>query len=311
VSSTLSEIAVSETTLRLRVLAAFAAIYLIWGSTYLGIRIAIETLPPFLTAGLRFIIAGPLLYAWVRKSGAPRPTGIQWRAAAMVGGLLLLGGNGLVTWAEERVPSGLAALLVATVPLWMVLLDWLFLRGERPAGKVFLGLVLGLIGIILLIGPTDLLGEHRVDLIGVAMMLLAALSWAIGSLYTRRAPLPDAPLLGTGMEMVAGGVLLLLASGVKGEWAQIDLATVSLRSWLALGYLTLMGSIVAFTAYTWLLRVSTPARVATYAYVNPVVAVVLGWAIGGEVLTGQMLLAAAIIVLAVVVITTGRARRSS
>ena len=197
------------------------------------------------------------------------------------------------------------------VPLWMVLLDWLFLRAERPEGKVFLGLVLGLIGIVLLIGPTDLLGEHRVDLIGAAMMILAALSWTVGSLYARRAPLPDASLLGTGMEMIAGGVLLLLASGAKGEWVQIDLASVSLRSWLALGYLTLMGSIVAFTAYTWLLRVSIPARVATYAYVNPVVAVVLGWAIGGEVLTGQMLLAAVIIVLAVVVITTGRARKSS
>jgi drug/metabolite transporter (DMT)-like permease len=308
VTTTSSGIYPSDTTLRLRVLAAFAAIYLVWGSTYLGIRIAIETLPPLLTAGLRFIIAGPLLYAWARKSGAPRPTGTQWRAATAVGGLLLLGGNGFVTWAEQRVPSGLAALLVATVPLWMVLLDWLFLRGGRPAGKVFLGLVLGLAGIVLLIGPTDLLGEHRVDLIGVAMMLLAALSWAIGSLYTRRAPLPDAPLLGTGMEMIAGGALLLLASGVKGEWTQVDLAAVSLRSWLALAYLTLMGSIVAFTAYTWLLRVSTPARVATYAYVNPVVAIVLGWAVAGEVLTGQMLLAAVVIVLAVVVITTGSAR---
>ena len=308
-SSTLSsETSVSDSTLRLRVLAAFAAIYLIWGSTYLGIRIAIDTLPPLLTAGLRFIIAGPLLYAWARRSGAPRPTGIQWRASAIVGGLLLLGGNGLVTWGEERVPSGLAALLVATVPVWMVLLDWLFLRGERPAGKVFLGLVLGLIGIVLLVGPTDLLGDHHVDLAGGVMLLLAALSWAIGSLYTRRAPLPDAPLLGTGMEMIAGGVLLLLASGVKGEWVQVDLASVSLRSWLALAYLTLMGSIVAFTAYTWLLRVSTPTRVSTYAYVNPVVAVVLGWAIVGEVLTGQMLLAATVIVLAVVIITTGRAQ---
>jgi len=308
---TLSETASSDAKLRLRVLIAFTAIYLVWGSTYLGIRIAIETLPPLLTAGLRFIVAGPLLYALARRNGAPRPTVTQWRAAAIVGGLLLLGGNGLVTWAEERVPSGLAALLVATVPLWMVLLDWLFLRAERPEGKVFLGLVLGLIGIVLLIGPTDLLGEHRVDLIGAAMMILAALSWTVGSLYARRAPLPDASLLGTGMEMIAGGVLLLLASGAKGEWVQIDLASVSLRSWLALGYLTLMGSIVAFTAYTWLLRVSIPARVATYAYVNPVVAVVLGWAIGGEVLTGQMLLAAVIIVLAVVVITTGRARKSS
>jgi drug/metabolite transporter (DMT)-like permease len=310
VTSTSSEIAASNATLRLRVVAAFAAIYLIWGSTYLGIRIAIETLPPFLTAGLRFIIAGPLLYAWARRNGASRPTGVQWRAAAIVGGLLLLGGNGLVTWGEQRVSSGLAALLVATVPLWMVLLDWLFMRGGRPAGKVFLGLILGLIGIVLLIGPTDLLGEHRVDLIGVAMLLLAALSWAIGSLYARRAPLPDAPLLGTSLEMIAGGVLLLLASAVKGEWVQVDLASVSLRSWLALAYLTLLGSIVAFTAYTWLLRVSTPARVATYAYVNPVVAVVLGWAVVGEVLTGQMLLAAVVIVLAVVVITTGRAKDS-
>jgi drug/metabolite transporter (DMT)-like permease len=292
----------------LRVLLAFAAIYLIWGSTYLGIRIAIETLPPFLTAGLRFIIAGPLLYAWARRNGAPRPTGIQWRAAATLGGLLLLGGNGLVTWGEERVSSGLAALLVATVPLWMVLLDWLFLRGGRPTGKVFLGLILGLIGIVLLIGPTDLLGAHRVDMLGVAMMMLAALSWAIGSLYARRAPLPDAPILGTGMEMIAGGVLLLMAFVAKGEWAQIDFVSVSLRSWLALGYLTLMGSIVAFTAYMWLLRVSTPARVATYAYVNPIVAVVLGWAVAGEELTGQMLLAAVVIVLAVVVITTSRAK---
>ena len=307
-TSTSSESAASNATLRLRVVAAFAAIYLIWGSTYLGIRIAIETLPPFLTAGLRFIIAGPLLYAWARRNGVSRPTGIQWRAAAIVGGLLLLGGNGLVTWGEERVPSGLAALLVATVPLWMVLLDWLFLRGGRPPGRVFLGLILGLAGIVLLIGPADLLGEHRVDLVGVAMLLLAALSWAIGSLYARRAPLPDAPLLGTSIEMIAGGVLLLLASGVKGEWVQVDLASVSLRSWLALAYLTLMGSIVAFTAYTWLLRVSTPTRVSTYAYVNPVVAVVLGWAIVGEVLTGQMLLAATVIVLAVVIITTGRAQ---
>jgi drug/metabolite transporter (DMT)-like permease len=275
---------------------------------FLGIRIAIETLPPLLTAGLRFIIAGPLLYALARRNGAPRPTGVQWRAAAIVGGLLLLGGNGLVTWAGKRVPSGLSALLVATIPLWMVLLDWLFLRGRRPTGKVFLGLVLGLIGIVLLIGPTDLLGEHHIDLIGVAMLLLAALSWAAGSLYARRAPLPDAPFLGTGMEMIAGGVLLLLASAAKGEWVQLDLAGVSLRSWLALGYLTLMGSIVGFTAYTWLLRVSTPARVATYAYVNPIVAIVLGWAVVGEVLTGQMGLAAVVIVLAVVLITTDRAK---
>jgi drug/metabolite transporter (DMT)-like permease len=303
------ETALPDKTLRLRIVIAFAAIYLVWGSTYLAIRFAIETLPPLLTAAMRFIVAGPLLYAWARQNGGQRPTRRQWLAAAIAGGLLLLGGNGLVTWAEERVSSGLAALLAATVPLWMVLLDWAFLRAGRPSLKVFLGLALGLAGIMLLIGPADLLGEHRVDLAGAGLVLLAALSWAIGSLYARRAPLPEAPLQGTAMEMIAGGVLLLLASGVKGEWGQVDFAAVSLSSWLALAYLTVFGSIVAFTAYTWLLRVSTPARISTYAYVNPVVAVLLGWALAGESLTAQMLLAAVVIVLAVVLITTGRNHR--
>jgi len=305
---TSSETILPNTPSRLHIVAAFAAIYVIWGSTYLGIRIAIETLPPLLMAGMRFIVAGPLLYVLARRGGAPRPTGVQWRATAIVGALLLLGGNGFVTLAEQRVSSGLAALLVATVPLWMVLLDWVFLRAIRPSSKVFVGLALGLVGIVLLIGPADLLGDHRVDILGAGMLTLAALSWSIGSLYARRAALPDAPLLGTAMEMSAGGILLVLAAGVKGEWIQVDFASVSLRSWLALSYLTLLGSIVAFTAYTWLLRVSTPARVSTYAYVNPVVAVVLGWAVAGETLTLQMLLAAAVIVLAVVIITTGRSR---
>jgi drug/metabolite transporter (DMT)-like permease len=304
-----SETTSSHKTLRLRVLVAFAAIYLVWGSTYLAIRFAIETLPPLLTAGMRFVIAGPLLYVWARRSGGSRPTRRQWLATAIVGGLLLLGGNGLVTWSEVRVSSGLTALLVATVPLWMVLLDWVFLRASRPSLNVFLGLALGLIGIVLLIGPANLLGKHRVDLIGAGMALLAALSWAVGSLYARRAPLPAAPLVGTAMEMIAGGVLLLLASGIKGEWAQVDFAAVSLSSWLALVYLTVFGSIVAFTAYTWLLRVSTPARVSTYAYVNPVVAVLLGWAVAGEMLTVQMLVAAVVIICAVVLITTGRKGR--
>lgn len=292
--------------LRPRVIIAFAAIYLVWGSTYLAIRFAVETLPPLLTAGMRFVVAGPLLYVLARRNGGPPPTRKQWLAAAIAGGLLLLGGNGLVTWAEERIASGLAALLAATVPLWMVLLDWIILRASRPSLKAFLGLALGLTGIVLLIGPADLLGEHRVDLAGAGLLLLAALSWAIGSLYTRRAPLPDAPLLGTSMEMVTGGALLLLASGVKGEWGQVNFAAVSPSSWLALAYLTVFGSIVAFTAYTWLLRVSTPARVSTYAYVNPVVAVLLGWAVAGEALTLQMLVAAVIIILAVVLITTGQ-----
>jgi drug/metabolite transporter (DMT)-like permease len=306
---TSSEISRAERTVRFRIIIAFAAIYLVWGSTYLAIRFAIETLPPLLTAGARFAVAGPLLYAWARRGGGPRPSRRQWLAAVIAGGLLLLGGNGLVTSAEERVSSGLTALLVATVPLWMVLLDWVFLRAGRPSLKVLLGLALGLVGIVLLIGPAHMLGEHRIDLIGVGLALVAALSWAIGSLYARRAPLPDPPLLGTAMEMISGGVLLLLASGIKGEWGQVDFAAVSVSSWLALAYLTVLGSIVGFTGYTWLLRVSTPARVSTYAYVNPVIAVMLGWALGGETLTAQMLLAAVVIICAVVLITTGRAER--
>lgn len=301
-----SESALPSTAFRVRVLVAFAAIYLIWGSTYLGIRIAIETLPPLLMAGMRFTVAGVLLYAGTTRDGTPRPTRRQWRAATIVGGLLLLGGNGLVTWAEERVASGLTALLVATVPLWMVLLDWAFLGGRRPAGRVALGLILGLVGIVLLVGPTNVVEGRRVDVAGAALVLLAALFWSVGSLYARRASLPEAPLLGTAMEMLAGGVLLILAAGLKGEWGQVRPAEVSLRSWLAFGYLTVLGSIVAFTAYTWLLRVTTPARVATYAYVNPVVAVFLGWTVGGEPLTAHTLLAAGIIVLAVVIITTNR-----
>ena len=288
------------------VIAAFAAIYLIWGSTYLAIRFAIETMPPLLMAGVRFLFAGGLLYAWTRLSGTPRPTRMNWRAAALVGGLLL-GGNGAVTWAEQWVPSGLAALLIATVPLWMVLLAWLR-GGERPTLGVAGGLALGLVGIILLIGPGELLGGSHVDPVGALAILLGSVSWAAGSLYARRAPMPAAPLLGTGMEMLAGGALLLLVGLATGEGAQIHLEAVSLRSVLALGYLVVFGSIVAFSAYVWLLRVVTPARASTYAYVNPVVAVFLGWALASEPLTPLTLVAAAVIVAAVALIVMQQAR---
>lgn len=300
-----------ETPMRWRVLAAFAAIYLIWGSTYLGIRFAIETLPPLLMAATRFIIAGTALYGWLRLRGAPRPTRANWGAAAVVGGLLLLGGNGIVTWAEQRVPSGLAALLIATVPLWMVLLNWLRPGGTRPSGQVIFGLVCGLVGMALLIGPADLAGNGALDPVGALALVLAALSWSVGSLYSRRAPLAKSPLLATGMEMLMGGLLLLAAGSLTGEWARLDLGSVSLLSVLALGYLIVFGSLIAFSAYVWLLRVTTPARAATYAYVNPVVAVFLGWALAGEPLNARILLAAAIIIAAVVIITSERARQEA
>jgi drug/metabolite transporter (DMT)-like permease len=293
---------------RVRVGAAFAAIYLIWGSTYLAIRFAIETLPPFFMAGARFITAGALLYTWAWLRGAPRPTRLHWREAAIIGGLMVLGGNGGVTWAEQRIPSGLTALLVATVPLWVVLLEGIRPGGGRPSGRVVAGLGLGLGGVALLIGPGNLIGGQAVDLFGTTVVLLAALAWASGSLYSRQAQLPAAPLQGVALEMLAGGTWLLLAGGVTGEGARLDLSGASLSSLLALGYLTVLGSIVAFSAYLWLLRVSTPARASTYAFVNPVIAVFLGWALADEPLTAQTLLAAAVIVAAVVIIVTGRIR---
>jgi drug/metabolite transporter (DMT)-like permease len=292
---------------RLRLGAAFGAVYLIWGSTYLAIRLAIDTLPPLTMAGTRFLVAGTLLYIWARwrgaRRGAPRPAAIHWRSATIVGGLMLLGGNGGVTWAEQRVPTGLVALLIGSVPLWMALLEAVRRGGTRPGGRTILGLVLGFGGVAWLVGPSRLAGGPGIDLLGAGVVLVGSLAWAAGSLYSRQAPLPAGPLLGTGMEMLAGGALLLLAGGLSGEWQRLDLAAVSPRSLLAFGYLVVFGSIVAFTAYLWLLRNTTPARVSTYAYVNPLVAVFLGWAVLGEALTAQVALAAVVILAGVVLIT--------
>ena len=288
---------------RWSVIAAFAAVYLIWGSTYLAILWAIKTLPPFLMAGTRFLIAGALLYIWVRFRGVPRPTLYQWGPTAVIGGLLLLGGNGGVVQAEQLVPSGLTALLIATVPLWMALLEWLR-GGVRPRAGVAIGLAVGFGGIALLVSPGEIAGGEHINPIGATVLVLASLSWAIGSLYSRKAKLPDSPFLATAMEMLAGGALLLVAGSLTGEWARLELSEVSLRSILSFVYLIFFGSLVGFTAYIWLLRVSTPARVSTYAYVNPVVAVMLGAALAGEPLTPRTLLAAAVILGAVLLITT-------
>ncbi len=292
---------------RLKLVLAFAAVYLIWGSTYLAIRIAIETMPPFLMAGVRFVVAGGLLYGWARWRGAPRPVRANWPAAALVGALMLFGGTGGVVWAEQRVPSGLTAVLIATVPLWIAMLEWVR-GGARPGGRVAVGLVMGLGGIGLLVGPGELAGAKGMDLVGAAVLLFASLSWAIGSLYSRRAKLPSSPLLATAMEMLAGGLFLLLAGLITGQAADLDPSRISLQSVAALTYLIVFGSLVAFTAYIWLLRVTLPAQAATYAYVNPVIAVLLGWALGGEPLTARTLLAAAVIISAVVIITASQPR---
>lgn len=283
-----------------RIIAAFAAVYLIWGSTYLAIRFAIDTIPPHLMASARFLVAGAILYAWARLRGAPRPTWSNWRAATIVGGLLLLGGNGAVVWAETRVPSGVTALLVATVPIWMALIEGMRNGGRRPAGAVIAGLALGLCGLALLLVPGNLAG--RVDLLGAGALILGSFSWAFGSLLSRTAKLPKSGFLAAAMEMIAGGVWLLLFGLATGQAGRVTIAALSLKSLLSLGYLILFGSLVGFTAYIWLLGATTASRVSTYAYVNPVVAVLLGWAFAGEAMTLRTGLAAAIIVIAVALI---------
>ncbi len=280
---------------------AFAAVYVLWGSTYLAIRFGVETIPPFLMAGLRHFTAGLLLFGWLRLRGTPAPERRHWGPAAAIGGLMLLGGNGLVSWAEQRVPSGLAALIVACVPIWMTLLDGIQNR-RRPHGIVLVGLAAGLAGLAFLVAPGKFAGGAHVDLLGAGALMLASLLWATGSLYARRAKLPASTLMATAMEMIAGGAILFGASTLLGEWQGFSIAAVSSRSLFALFYLIVAGSLLGFTAYIFLLGATTPARVSTYAYVNPVVAVFLGWVFAGEGVTARTVIAALAIVSSVAVI---------
>lgn len=281
-----------------RIALGFTAVYVLWGSTYLGIRFAVASMPPFLMAGTRHLIAGLLLYVIMRVRGAPRPTRINWQSAALLGTLLLLGGNGLVSAAEETVPSGITALMVAAVPFWMVLLNALEHR-TRPRISVLAGLVLGVIGLGILVLPAGGHSPGHVDPVGVAMLLAATLSWAVGSLYAHRAQLPTSTFLGIAMEMLTGGVACWLVGLAIGEGRGLHLGDFTQKSLLAVGYLVIFGSLLGFSAYVWLLKVTTPARASTYAFVNPVIAVLLGWALAGEALTWRIALAGAIIVAAV------------
>jgi drug/metabolite transporter (DMT)-like permease len=292
---------------RMKLIAAFAAVYVIWGSTYLAIHFAIETLPPFMMAGVRFLTAGGILYLWARLRGAPRPAAVHWRSALIIGGLLLLGGNGGVVWAEQRVASGQAALLAGTVPLWMVLLQWAQPGGRRPSPATFAGLAVGVAGMVLLVGPGA--AGAGVNIPGALALTMAAFTWAVGSLYARTAPLPSSAGLTTAIQMLAGGALLFAFGMLLGEWGGVDIAAFSTRSVLALLYLIIFGSLIGFSAYIFILGNASPTSVSTYAYVNPVVAVLLGWALAGEELTLRMMVAAAIIVASVVLLTLRPAKR--
>ena len=292
---------------RLLVVLAFAAVYILWGSTYLGIRLAIETLPPFLMAGTRFTLAGAILLTWSRLKKRERflSSPNQWQKAFIVGGLLLLCGNGGVTWAEKYVATSLAALLVSTEPLWVVILNWILTR-RRPNTLVLLGVLTGLAGVTLLVSDGLASGNSSswLSLVGAGVVIAAGFAWAAGSVYSNRQPIDASTSMASGMQMVSGGVLLLVLALASGDVGRLNLAHASWTSIGAFFYLLVFGSLVGFTAYSWLLNNVTPAMATTYAYVNPVVAVFLGWLIAGEPLTRRMLIAAAVIVSSVVLITT-------
>lgn len=290
------------------VIAALGVLYVVWGSTYLGIRIAIDTIPPLLMASVRFGLAGTLLYAWAVRQGdtrGDRPGRQQWIATAVVGVLLLAGGNGGVTWGEQFVPTGIAALLIASVPIWIVVFAH-FTGDDRITWPVAVGLLVGIVGVAILVQPT---GVSAAYLLGSLVILGAAFSWAAGSVYARRAPLPRRPLVATAMEMIGGAVALLLLSAATGELSRMHPERISWQSLVALLYLTVFGSLLAFSSYVWLLRHTRAAVAGTYAFVNPAVAVLLGWGFLGEALTSRVLVAGAVIILAVVVVMSAPALR--
>lgn len=289
----------------LQLVLAWAAVYLIWGSTYLGIRVAIEAVPPFLMAGSRHLLAGVLLYAWTRlRTGAPAPSRGEWGPAAVLGVLMLVTANGATTWSEQLVPSGLTALIVCTSALWLVVLNWLWRGEERPGPRIVTGLVAGFGGVALLVAPGDIAGGGHADPLGAAVLTGAALSWSVGSILAIRLGRPSHPTRFVAMQMIVAGLVLLVLASLSGETTAFSVAELTARSVGAYLYLTVFGSLISYPAYFWLLRHTTPARLATISYVNPLVAVILGWAVAGEEVTARTLVAAACILVAVVLITT-------
>lgn len=291
--------------LKIRIWIPLLAIYLIWGSTYLAIRFAIETIPPFLMAALRFLIPGIFLYFWRRAAGDPKPTRLEWKSTIIIGLLLLVGGNGLVTWAEQFIPSGVAALIIGSVPLWIILINFIKPEGRHLDKFVVIGVILGFLGILLLIGPSQLKNSSEyIDPIGIIAILSAAIFWAAGSLYGRDAPMPASPMLSTGMEFLAGGIGLVFMGGLSGEFSQFKFSSISSSSILSLLYLIVFGSLIGFVAYTWLLRNAPISLVSTYAYVNPLIAILIGNRLAQETLNLRIFTAAVIIIFSVFIINT-------
>ena len=294
-----------------KVLLAFSIIYFVWGSTFLAIRVGVKEVPPFLLAGMRFVLAGAILYAWMRTNGTASPTRREWTAASALAVLIFVLDYGLLFWAERRVPSGIAAVMMATIPVFMTLSEILFLGTQKLTVRLAFALAVGLGGVAVLVNRSLSFGEVPVDTPGAIALVVAAVSWSAGSALTRKLPLPASKPMSSAAQMLSGGVLLTLIAGVLGEFRGFHPQAVSRGAWIALAYLVVAGSIVAFTAYVWLIHHESPTKVGTYAYVNPVVAVALGYFLGGETVGPRTLLGTLLVLVSVVVITTVSAKRTA
>lgn len=290
-------------------LLAFAIIYLVWGSTFLAIRIGVREVPPFLLAAIRFLIAGLILYGWMAAQGGRSPSGREWLSAFLLAVLIFVLDYGLLFWAEQRVPSGIAAVMLATIPMFMALSEIILLGTQKVTLRLALALLIGIGGVAVLMSDSLNLGGEPIDRAGAVALIVAAVSWSIASALTRKLPLPSSKVMSSGAQMLAGGLLLALAAAALGEFANFHPWSVSRAAWLALVYLIVAGSIIAFTAYVWLIHHESPTKVGTYAYVNPVVAVVLGYFVGGEALGLRTILGTLFVLVSVVVITTTPAKK--
>jgi len=287
-----------------KVLLAFAIIYFVWGSTFLAIRVGVREVPPFLLAGMRFLVAGVVLYIWMRAKGTPSPTRREWTSATLLATLIFVFDYGLLFWAERRVPSGRAAVMMATIPAFMALGEIFLLRTQRLTPRLAFALLVGMGGVAVLVGHASGLGDAAIDTAGACALVVAAISWSLAASLSRRLPLPAEKVMSSGAQMLAGGVLLMLAATLLGEFRGFHLREVSRGAWLSLAYLIVAGSIIGFTAYVWLIHHESPTKVGTYAYVNPVVAVLVGYFLGGEALGVRTIIGTALVLVSVVVITT-------
>ncbi len=287
-----------------KVLLAFSIIYFVWGSTFLAIRVGVQHVPPFLFAALRFIVAGAALFGWMRGTGTPSPSAREWRSVSLLALLIFVCDYGLLFWAEKRVPSGVAAVMLATIPAFMALAEILILRTQRLTPRLGLAMLIGLAGVMVLVSRTVSFGDAPIDPVGACALIMAAVSWAISSALSKKLQLPSSKAISSGAQMLAGGLMLMVVSATVGELRGFQIQAVPIRIWLALLYLIVAGSIIGFTAYVWLIHHESPTKVGTYAYVNPVVAVLIGYFLGGEALGARTILGTALVLVSVVVITT-------